>query len=70
MIFLSEHARAIKKMDKIEESTVQNYFKHPNLKVIRTKEDLQNLLQSKNWTNCNLLMMSSGTFDGIAMHEL
>lgn len=70
VIFLSEHARAIKKMDKIEESTVQNYFKHPNLKVIRTKEDLQNLLQSKNWTNCNLLMMSSGTFDGIAMHEL
>jgi len=65
IIFLSEHARAIKKMDKIEDSDVQKYFKHPNLQIIRTKEDLQNLLQSKNWTNTNLLMMSSGTFDGI-----
>jgi UDP-N-acetylmuramate: L-alanyl-gamma-D-glutamyl-meso-diaminopimelate ligase len=65
VVFLSEHARAIKKMDKIEESTVQNYFKHPKLTVLRTKEDLQNFLQSKNWTNTNLLMMSSGTFDGI-----
>jgi UDP-N-acetylmuramate: L-alanyl-gamma-D-glutamyl-meso-diaminopimelate ligase len=70
VIFLSEHARAIKKMDKLEESTVQNYFKHPNLTVIRTKEDLQNFLHTKNWTNTNLLMMSSGTFDGISFQDL
>jgi len=70
VIFLSEHARAIKKMDKLEESTVQNYFKHPNLTVIRTKEDLQNFLHTKNWTNTNLLMMSSGTFDGILFQDL
>lgn len=70
VVFLSEHARAIKKMDKIEESDVQKYFKHPNLQVIRSKEDLQNLLHSKNWTNTNLLMMSSGTFDGVEINEL
>lgn len=70
VIFLSEHARTIKKMDKLEESTVQNYFKHPNLTVLRTKVDLQNFLHTKNWTNTNLLMMSSGTFDGISFQDL
>ncbi len=65
VIFLSEHARTIKKMDRMEESTVQTYFKHPNLKVLRTKDELSSYLKSKSWENCNLLMMSSGTFDGI-----
>ncbi len=67
IIFLSEHARAIKKMDKIEDEVVQSYFKHSNLIILRTKEELESILQSKNWNNCNLLMMSSGTFDGIDM---
>lgn len=65
IIFLSEHARAVKKMEKIEDSDVKKYFNSPNLQVFRTKEELQNYLQSKNWTNWNILMMSSGTFDGM-----
>jgi UDP-N-acetylmuramate: L-alanyl-gamma-D-glutamyl-meso-diaminopimelate ligase len=65
IIYLSEHARAIKKMDKIEEVDVQKYFKHPNLKVIRDPETLSAELKEQNWENQNLLMMSSGTFDGI-----
>ena len=54
-------------MDKIEDEVVQSYFKHSNLIILRTKEELESILQSKNWNNCNLLMMSSGTFDGIDM---
>ncbi|MHA8066101.1 UDP-N-acetylmuramate--L-alanine ligase [Aquirufa sp. ROCK2-A2] len=65
VIYLSEHARAIKKMDRIEESDIQKYFKHPHLTVIRDSESLTKLLQEQNWENQNLLMMSSGTFDGI-----
>ncbi|RVU25671.1 peptidoglycan synthetase [Sandaracinomonas limnophila] len=70
IIFLSEHARAIKRMDKIEEETVQNYFKHSKLTVIRDREELEKDLISKDWSNANLLMMSSGTFDGISFQEL
>lgn len=70
IIFLSEHARAIKRMDKIEEETVQNYFKHSKLTVIRDREELEKVLKSKDWSNANLLMMSSGTFDGISFQEL
>lgn len=63
VIYLSEHARAIKKMEQIDEKDVQRYFKHPNLVVIREQSQLLKLLNKQNWENQNLLMMSSGTFD-------
>ena len=65
IIYLSEHARAIKQMDKIEEETVQTYFKHPNLVVVRDQAELIQILLKQNQENQNLLMMSSGTFDGL-----
>ena len=70
VIYLSEHAREIKKMDKIEEDTVQKYFKHPHLQVIRDKDALKLYLDAKNWKDCNLLMMSSGTFDQLDFTHL
>jgi UDP-N-acetylmuramate: L-alanyl-gamma-D-glutamyl-meso-diaminopimelate ligase len=65
IIYLSEHARASKQMDKIEAETVQNYFSHPNLIVVREQEELKQILLKQNQENQNLLMMSSGTFDGL-----
>ena len=65
IIYLSEHARAIKRMDKIEAETVQTYFNHPNLVVVREQEELKQILLKQNQENQNLLMMSSGTFDGL-----
>jgi UDP-N-acetylmuramate: L-alanyl-gamma-D-glutamyl-meso-diaminopimelate ligase len=65
VIYLSEHARAIKRMDKIEAETVQTYFNHPNLVVVREQEELKELILKQNQENQNLLMMSSGTFDGL-----
>ncbi len=70
IVYLSEHAREIKRMDRIEESVVQTYFKHPNLRVIRDAETLKQVLLEKSWTNANLLMMSSGTFDGLDLSGL
>lgn len=70
IVYLSEHAREIKRMDRIEESVVQTYFKHPNLRVIRDAETLKLVLLEKTWTNSNLLMMSSGTFDGLDLPDL
>jgi UDP-N-acetylmuramate: L-alanyl-gamma-D-glutamyl-meso-diaminopimelate ligase len=65
IIYLSEHARAIKQMDKIEAETVQTYFNHPNLIVLREQAELKEYLLKQNQENQNLLMMSSGTFDGL-----
>ncbi len=70
IVYLSEHAREIKRMERIEESVVQTYFKHPNLRVIRDAMSLKQALLEKTWTNTNLLMMSSGTFDGLDLPGL
>jgi UDP-N-acetylmuramate: L-alanyl-gamma-D-glutamyl-meso-diaminopimelate ligase len=70
IIYLSEHARAIKQMDKIEAETVQTYFNHPHLVVIRELADLTEFLLKQNQENQNLLMMSSGTFDGLDFPRL
>lgn len=70
IIYLSEHAREIKRMDRIEEDVVQTYFKHPSLRVIRDAETLRNSLLAETWGDANLLMMSSGTFDGLDMPKL
>jgi UDP-N-acetylmuramate: L-alanyl-gamma-D-glutamyl-meso-diaminopimelate ligase len=70
IIYLSEHAREIKRMDRIEEDVVQTYFKHPRLRVIRDAETLRHALLQETWGDANLLMMSSGTFDGLDMPSL
>lgn len=70
IIYLSEHARQIKQMDRMDESLVQSYFKHPSLKVIRDPATLASELSAKSWHDANLLMMSSGTFDGLDLKEL
>jgi UDP-N-acetylmuramate: L-alanyl-gamma-D-glutamyl-meso-diaminopimelate ligase len=70
IIYLSEHAREIKGLDRMEESIIQAYFKHSNLTVIRDPENLKQALLAKTWSNANLLMMSSGTFDGLELPSL
>jgi UDP-N-acetylmuramate: L-alanyl-gamma-D-glutamyl-meso-diaminopimelate ligase len=70
IVYLSEHAREIKRMDRIEEEVIQTFFKHPRLRVIRDAETLRNSLLGETWGNANLLMMSSGTFDGLDMPKL
>jgi UDP-N-acetylmuramate: L-alanyl-gamma-D-glutamyl-meso-diaminopimelate ligase len=57
-------------MERIEESVVQTYFKHPKLRVIRDAENLKQAILEKSWSNANLLMMSSGTFDGLDLPAL
>jgi UDP-N-acetylmuramate: L-alanyl-gamma-D-glutamyl-meso-diaminopimelate ligase len=54
----------------MEESLVQNYFKHPSLKVIRDPATLATELIGKSWHEANLLMMSSGTFDKLDLKDL
>ncbi|RXK49597.1 UDP-N-acetylmuramate--L-alanine ligase [Aquirufa rosea] len=70
VVYLSEHAREIKRMDRLDEGQVQNYFKHPNLTILREANDLKAWLLQHAWMDTNLLMMSSGTFDGLDLTDL
>ena len=58
-----------KKLDDLSESEVKEAFGTENIKVYTSSEKLIVDLKSKNWVNANLLMMSSGNFDGIDFKE-
>ncbi len=64
VIYLSEHARKIKGMDKIPTERIVEIFNHKKLVVLREKGEIMHYLSSLSYINQTLLMMSSGTFDG------
>lgn len=59
-----------KKLKSFDESLLPQYFKRADLKVFTDSGALKNHLLSLNWENCNLLLMSSGNFDGINFDDL
>jgi UDP-N-acetylmuramate: L-alanyl-gamma-D-glutamyl-meso-diaminopimelate ligase len=59
-----------KKLENIDEQDVYNAFGTSNLKVFTSSKDLQDQLFSQNWDNSNLLMMSSGNFDGLDFENI
>lgn len=64
VIYLSEHARKIKGMEKIPTERIEEIFNHNKLVALREKGEIMHYLSSLSYINQTLLMMSSGTFDG------
>ena len=64
-VFYSAHALAIKKMPDLDPEVIKKGFNKAGLKVFNKKEGLQKWLAERDTKNCSLLLMSSGTFDGI-----
>ena len=54
-----------KKLNEISSKDVLNAFDTQNVKVFTDSNLLVKELSSLNWNNTNLLLMSSGNFDGI-----
>ena len=61
---------AHKKLKPITKEQVYNCFKRSDLRVFTSTNALISELKLKNWQNANLLLMSSGNFDGIDFNEL
>ena len=59
-----------KRLDDFSKNDVYNAFGSSNVKVFTSSKDLEKELFSKQWLNSNLLMMSSGNFDGLDFKEL
>jgi UDP-N-acetylmuramate: L-alanyl-gamma-D-glutamyl-meso-diaminopimelate ligase len=70
IVYYNEHTIAHKKLAYISPEEVRNAFGGNNLKVITDSEELKRLLIAFEWKGANLLMMSSGNFDGIDFLEL
>ena len=59
-----------KKLPSITPDQVKEHFACEALEVFTDRESLLKRLQGISWNKTNLLMMSSGTFDGIDFHKL
>ncbi|MFA6150781.1 MAG: Mur ligase family protein [Chitinophagaceae bacterium] len=68
IVFFSHHALQMKGLPALDKEMVHSYFSRPDLLVIDNKDELEkkvkDLLADQSGQTC-LLLMSSGTFDGI-----
>ncbi|MCK9617466.1 MAG: Mur ligase family protein [Lentimicrobiaceae bacterium] len=70
LVYFNHHALAIKKLPPISSEQVFDAFNNPDLQVFTDSSILRATLLQQEWKNCNLLMMSSGNFDGISLDAL
>ncbi len=70
VVYYNRHTLELKKMSGITPEIVKASFNNRNLKVFTDKASLLEFLRSLTWKQTNLLMMSSGNFDGLDWEEL
>ena len=70
VVFYSSHALEIKRMPLLPPDVVKKGFASSNLKVFNAKSELYDWLLEQDYSNTNLLFMSSGTFDGMDFNKL
>jgi UDP-N-acetylmuramate: L-alanyl-gamma-D-glutamyl-meso-diaminopimelate ligase len=66
-VFYSHHALELKRMPELPAAAVQEGFEKQGLAVLNSSEQLEAWLKSKNYHQANLLLMSSGNYDGMDM---
>ena len=64
ILYYSPHTLKMKNMPDISYEWLEQQIAHPKLKIFTEKGELVKYLSGVNYKNTNLLMMSSGTFDG------
>ena len=65
VVFYSKHALQIKGLPELPESYVVEGFDKKGLLVMTDKNELEKWLRVQNYSNTNLVLMSSGNYDGI-----
>ncbi len=69
-VYFNPHTMKHKKLEPITKQMVNDAFAKINLKVFTNSDALFDDLGSVNWRNKNLLLMSSGNFDGKNLPEI
>mgnify|MGYP001175707571 CR=1 FL=1 len=70
LVYFNKETIKHKKLDELNENDVRSAFGCDNLHVFTSSIALLNHLKLQKWKEKNLLMMSSGNFDGINFKEL
>ncbi len=64
-VFYSKHALELKRMPDLPKNTVLEGFEKEGLQVVTDKEELESWLLRHDYNNANLVLMSSGNYDGL-----
>jgi UDP-N-acetylmuramate: L-alanyl-gamma-D-glutamyl-meso-diaminopimelate ligase len=70
VVFYSPHALELKRLPPLPEEKILSGFGKKGLAVIHKKEDLAEWLMKQSYKNANLLLMSSGNYDGLDLQAL
>ena len=70
IIYLDPHAVALKKLELMDEETLRDGFQRPDLKLFTDSKDLKEFLLAQDYTNSNLLLMSSGSYDKMDLEPI
>jgi UDP-N-acetylmuramate: L-alanyl-gamma-D-glutamyl-meso-diaminopimelate ligase len=70
IVYFSPHALELKKLPMLNIEDVKQAFGKKRMQVFIHPADLQSFLLKSKWEDANLLMMSSGNFDGLNVKEL
>jgi UDP-N-acetylmuramate: L-alanyl-gamma-D-glutamyl-meso-diaminopimelate ligase len=70
IVYYNPHTIEHKKLKPITIEQVKNSFQGNNISIYTNSSLLQEYLRSKQWKNMNLLMMSSGNFDGMDLKKM
>jgi UDP-N-acetylmuramate: L-alanyl-gamma-D-glutamyl-meso-diaminopimelate ligase len=70
VVYFSPKTLEHKKLAAITPEDIKVHFNNPNLHVFTDNDSLKDFLLAQRWRSSNLLMMSSGTFNGLDFNEL
>lgn len=65
IVFYSNHALELKRMEPLNPESVKKGFEKENLVVLHERKELEEQLKKKDCTSTNFLFMSSGNYDGM-----
>jgi UDP-N-acetylmuramate: L-alanyl-gamma-D-glutamyl-meso-diaminopimelate ligase len=65
VVYFSPHALALKKLPMLLPEDIKESFRKQGLLVFSDSEKFQEFLLDQEYTNTNLLLMSSGNYDGL-----
>ena len=70
VVFYSQHALEIKRMPDLDPQQIMQGFERNDLHVFNKRAQLEKFLDAQDYSNTNLLMMSSGDYEGLDVNSL
>ncbi|MFD1469656.1 UDP-N-acetylmuramate--L-alanine ligase [Hymenobacter caeli] len=70
VVYFNPHVLEHKRLPPLPPAAVTAAFQRPDLRVITDSHELAEFLHAQPWADTNLLLMSSGTFDGLDLPAL